>query len=54
MEALDKDDNGTYQCEAKSHEKAKNETFMKLIVNCEYVRILTNQASMKVFKTIFL
>ena len=30
-----KDDNGTYRCEAKSHEEGKNETFMELIVNCE-------------------
>ena len=26
-------DDGTYRCEAKSHEKAKNETSIKLIVN---------------------
>ncbi|CAB3986171.1 contactin-3-like [Paramuricea clavata] len=30
---VDKDDNGTYRCEAKSHEKAKNETTIELIVN---------------------
>ena len=41
---VDKDDNGTYRCEAKSHDEAKNETFMELIVNCEYERILINQA----------
>ena len=29
---VDKDDNATYRCEAKSHEKAKNETSMELIV----------------------
>ena len=51
---VDKDDSGTYRCEAKSHEEAKNETFMELIVNCEYKRILIDQASMEVFKTILL
>ena len=38
---IDKDDNGTYRCEAKSQE---DEIFMALIVNCEYNRILMNQA----------
>jgi hypothetical protein len=34
---VDKDDSGTYTCEAKSgHEKAKNETSIQLIVNCKY------------------
>ena len=32
---VDKDDSGTYRCEAKSHEKAKNETSIELIVNCK-------------------
>ena len=41
---VDKDDNGTYRCETKSSEKAKNETLMALIVNCEYNRILMNKA----------
>ena len=27
---------GTYRCETKSNEKGKNETFVKLIVNCKY------------------
>ena len=31
-----KNKNGTYRCEAKSHEKARNETSIELIVNCEY------------------
>ena len=31
-----KDDSGTYTCEAKSYEKAKNKTSMELIVNCKY------------------
>ena len=31
-----KDKNGTYRCEAKSHEKATNETSIELIVNCKY------------------
>lgn len=31
-----KDDNGTYRCEAKSHEKANTETTIELIVNCKY------------------
>ena len=30
------DDNGMYRCEAKSHEKAKNETSLELIVTSEY------------------
>ena len=51
---FDKDDNETYQCEAKSHGQKVTNKFMKLIINCEYVRILSNQASMEVFKTIFL
>jgi hypothetical protein len=33
---VDKDDSGTYRCEAKSHEQAKKETTIKLIVNCKY------------------
>ena len=41
---VDKDDNGIYRCEAKSHDETKNETFMELIVNCEFERILINQA----------
>ena len=34
-----KDDSGTYRCEAKSHDRAKNETSIELIVNCKYNRI---------------
>ena len=44
---VDNDDSGTYRCEAKSHEKAKNKTFVELIVNCKYDsvnRILMDQA----------
>ena len=33
---VDKDDNGTYRCEAKSHEKAKNETSIELIATSKY------------------
>ena len=33
---VDKDDNGTYRCEAKSHKNVKNETTMELIVIREY------------------
>ena len=33
---VNKDDNGTYTCEAKSHEKAKNELEIELIVACKY------------------
>ena len=33
---VDKDDNGTYRCEAKSHENVKNETSMELIVIRKY------------------
>ena len=34
---IDKDDSGTYRCEAKSGiEEAKNKTSMELIVNCKY------------------
>ena len=40
---VDKDDSGTYRCEAKSHEKAKSETSIELIVNCKYNRILVGQ-----------
>ena len=32
---VDKDDNGTYRCEGRSHERAKNETSVELIVNCK-------------------
>ena len=36
---IDKDDSGTYICEAKSGiEEAKNETEFELIVNCKYVK----------------
>ena len=36
---VDKDENGTYRCEAKSGiEEAKNETLIDLIVNCEYIK----------------
>ena len=51
---VDKDDSGTYRCVAKNHEEAVNETSMELIVNCEYDRILIDQACMEVFKTIFI
>ena len=37
---VSKDDNGTYRCEAKSHERAKNETTIELYVNCKYKFIL--------------
>ena len=40
---VDKDDSGTYRCEATSHEKAKNETIVELIVNCKYNRILLDE-----------
>ena len=33
---VDKDNSGTYRCEAKNKEEAKNETSMKLIINCKY------------------
>ena len=33
---VDKDDNGAYRCEVKSHERARNETTIELIVNCKY------------------
>ena len=36
-----KADAGIYRCEAKSHEKAKNETEVELIVNCKYKYVLT-------------
>ena len=43
---VDKDDNGTYRCEAKSHEQAKIETSVELIVNCKYdYHILMNRKS---------
>ena len=32
---VSRDDNGTYKCEAKSHENAKNEISIELIVNCK-------------------
>ena len=28
--------NGSYKCEAKTHEQAKNETSVELIVECKY------------------
>ena len=31
-----KDDSGIYRCEAKSHEQAKNETRIELILKCTY------------------
>ena len=35
---VDKDNSGTYRCEAKSGvEEAKNETEIELIVNCKYI-----------------
>ena len=33
---VDKDDNGTYRCEAKSHKNVKSETSMELIVIRKY------------------
>ena len=33
---VSKHDRGTYRCEAKSSERAKNETSIELIVNCKY------------------
>ena len=33
---VDKDDNGIYRCEAKSHKNVKNETTMELIVIRKY------------------
>ena len=36
LSIVDKNDNGTYRCKAKSHEKAKNETSMELIVFRKY------------------
>ena len=35
LNSVDKDDNGTYTCVAKSEEK-KNVTFIELIVSCKY------------------
>ena len=35
LNGVNKDDNGTYRCEARSHGRAKNETSVKLIVNCK-------------------
>ena len=32
-----RDHNGTYRCEAKSHDTAINRTEIELIVNCEYL-----------------
>ena len=41
-----RDDSGTYRCEAKSHEVAKNDTEIELIVNCKYIAgTIMNQAS---------
>ena len=34
---VDKDDSGTYRCEARTREKAKNETSIELIVICKYI-----------------
>ena len=36
LSEVDKEDNGTYRCEAKSSEKTKNETFLDLIVTSKY------------------
>ena len=37
-----KDDNGTYRCEAKSGiDKAKNESLIKLFLNCKYNTYIT-------------
>ena len=33
---VDKDGDGTYACETKNDEKAKNVTTIELIVNCKY------------------
>jgi hypothetical protein len=32
---VDKDNHGTYRCEARSHEKAKKATTIEIIVNCK-------------------
>ena len=34
---VDKDDSGTYRCEARTREKAKNETSIELIVIRKYI-----------------
>ena len=37
LSSVDRDNNGTYKCEAKSGiEEAKNETSIDVIVNCKY------------------
>ena len=38
-----RDDSGTYRCEAKSHEKAKSETSIELIVTSKCNRMLMDQ-----------
>ena len=35
---VQKDHRGMYRCEAKSHEKARNEPEIELIVDCKYIR----------------
>ena len=48
-----RDDSEMYRCEAKSHEKAKNETSIDLIVNCKYHAqyvVLTVTYSVKEFE----
>jgi hypothetical protein len=35
---VDRNDAGTYRCEAKSHDSAVNETEIELIVNCKQLK----------------
>lgn len=39
LRVVDKSKSGKYKCEAKSHEKATNTTFIELTVNCKFVVI---------------
>ena len=52
---VDKDDSGTYRCEAKSgHEKANNETTMELIVNCKYDWYLYHALCIMLYRSVCL
>ncbi len=47
---INKTDNGTYTCVAESHNLAKNETSIKIIVNCKYNDLLIFVLLWKTYK----
>ena len=49
---VDEDDAGTYRCEARSHEKAKKEIIIEIIVNCKYIIFLCKTKEQHLYVTV--